>query len=74
MPIDLATARARLDMWLDAEEKVSRAQSYTIGDRTLTHANLAEIRTSIEYWERKVAALEAGGCSTQSMAFVPVDD
>ena len=74
MAIDLATAQARLTLWLEAEERVSRAQSYTIGNKTLTRADLADIRAQIDYWKREVATIEAGGCSTRCMSFVPVDD
>ena len=33
-------------------------QSYTIGSRTLTRANLTEVRNAIEYWNGKVQKLE----------------
>ncbi len=39
---------ARLRQYLEAEEKVLLGQSYTLKDRTLTRANLAEIRKAIE--------------------------
>lgn len=56
--ISLKTAQKHLDAWLEAEMAVTNAQSYTIGSRTLTKANLTEIRNSIEYWSGKVAQLE----------------
>jgi len=34
------------------------AQSYTIGSRTMTKANLGEIRKMVDYWNGKVVALE----------------
>ena len=51
--ITLETAKRHLDAWLEAE-----LASYTIGSRTMTKANLAEIRKSIDYWNGKVIALE----------------
>lgn len=57
--ITLETAKKHLEMWLEAEEALSTSQSYTIGTRTLTRASLAEVRKSIEYWQNKVAAIEA---------------
>ena len=51
--ISLKTAQKHLDAWLEAEMAVTNAQSYTIGSRTLTKANLTEIRNSIEYWAGK---------------------
>ena len=50
--ITLETAQKHLDAWLEAEMQVTNAQSYTIGSRTLTKANLTEIRNAIEYWEQ----------------------
>ena len=51
--ITLETAKRHLDAWLEAELAVTNAQSYTIGSRTMTKANLTEIRKSIEYWQGK---------------------
>lgn len=45
-------------MWLEAESEVAINQSYTIGGKSFTRANLAEIRKQIEYWSNKVAELE----------------
>lgn len=56
--ITLETAQRHLDAWLEAELAVTNAQSYTIGSRTMTKADLGEIRRAIEYWQGKVAALE----------------
>ena len=56
--ITLETAKKHLDAWLEAEMAVTNAQSYTIGSRTMTKANLGEIRKSIEYWQGKANALE----------------
>ena len=56
----------RLELYYEAERAIlDGAQSYTIGTRNLTRANLAEITEMIEALETKVAedeaALEAGG-------------
>lgn len=63
--ITLETAKKHLDAWLEAELTVTTGQSYTIGSRVLTRANLTEIRNAIDYWNKKVIALEnakkAGG-------------
>ena len=56
--ITLEIAQKHLDAWLEAEMQVTNAQSYTIGSRTLTKANLTEIRNAIEYWQQKVTILE----------------
>ena len=56
--ITLETAKRHLDAWIDAEIAVTNAQSYTIGSRVMTKANLAEIRKTIDYWNAKVIELE----------------
>ncbi len=56
--ITLETAQKHLDAWLEAEMTVTTGQSYTIGSRNLTRANLTEIRNAIEYWNGKVQTLE----------------
>lgn len=63
--ITLETAQKHLDAWLEAELTVTTGQSYTIGSRVLTRANLTEIRNAIDYWNKKAIALDnakkAGG-------------
>ena len=56
--ISLEIAKKPLDAWLTAELEVTTHQSYTIGSRSLTKANLSEIRKQIEYWSDQVARLE----------------
>lgn len=57
--ITLEQARAHLKAWLDAELAVTKGQSYTIGTRTLTRANLSTIREQVVFWWGRVSALEA---------------
>lgn len=52
-------AQKHLDEWLEAELAVTTNQSYHIGSKSLTRANLDEIRKTIEYWSGKVKELEA---------------
>ena len=56
--ITLKIAEKHLEAWLTAELEVTTHQSYTIGSRSLTKANLSEIRKQIEYWSDQVARLE----------------
>ena len=46
--ITLAYAQEQLDLYLAAERAVLNNQSYSIGDRTLTRANLVDIQKGIE--------------------------
>lgn len=54
----LEIAKKHLDAWLTAELEVTTHQSYTIGSRSLTKANLSEIREQIQFWQNEVASLE----------------
>lgn len=56
--ITLKIAQKHLNAWLEAELTVTTNQSYTIGSRSLTRADLADIREQITFWEGKVAKLE----------------
>lgn len=51
--------RKKLNTWLAAEEAVATGQSYQIGSRMLTRANLKQIRAEMEYWAEKLAQAEA---------------
>lgn len=55
--ITLAIAQARLSMYLAAEAKVLGSQSYEMGDRKLTRADLGEIRQGLTYWQGEVQRL-----------------
>lgn len=59
------------DLYIAAEQAVLKGQSYTINGRTLTRANLPEIRKGRQEWEQRVAAEQAaarGGSSLYSVA------
>lgn len=51
-------AEAKLQTWMEAEEKIASGQGYSIGDRRLTRADLYTVRGEIEYWNNKVKELE----------------
>lgn len=55
MPLyTLETAQMHLNSWLAAELAISTGQSYTIGTRSLTRANLKDVREAIQFWQRQV--------------------
>ena len=54
MAISLETAQTMLNLYIEAEKAVLLNQSYKIGERTFTRANLDEITRNREIWERKV--------------------
>lgn len=55
--ITLNQAQAQLNLWLEADTAVAGGQSYSIGGRSLTRSNAAEITNKIIYWEGKVNQL-----------------
>lgn len=57
----------RLCMYLEAEKAVLMGQSYTIGNRQLTRANLSEIRAAIDYLIAGGAVID-GETNTRRMA------
>ena len=68
--------QTKLQTWLDAEEAVATGQSYQIGTRMLTRADLKQIREQMEYWAGKLAEAEAAeqrGGRNRIYQFVPRD-
>jgi hypothetical protein len=68
----LTEARAMLALYIEAEKVVLTGQSYTIKDRTLTRANLKEIRAGRAEWSAMVNRLEHGG-GIRSRRVIPRD-
>lgn len=68
---------SRLDLYYEAEQKILEgAQSYTIGTRSLTRADLSEIQSTIEALEGKASELEAavsGSSKRKAIGIVPRD-
>lgn len=72
--ITLETAQRQLEIWLDAEKKVARGQSYQIGNRSLTRADLGKIAERIDYWSNKVTELSKKKPGRNRLGcFVPYD-
>lgn len=72
--ITLETAQSQLDTWLEAERKVTHGQSYQIGNRMLTYADVTQIGKRIEYWSNKVEELSRKKAGRNRMYhFVPRD-
>jgi len=70
--ITLETAQKHLAAWLEAELVVSNSQSYKIGTRNLTYADLGQIRQQIKYWKKQVEQLSKRG-RNRVMRAVPRD-
>lgn len=56
----LTRCKNRLELYYEAEEAIlGGAQSYSVGSRSLTRANLAEITKTIKELEKEKANLES---------------
>lgn len=75
--IRLESYKKRYELYLKAEAAILEgAQSYTIGSRTLTRADLAEIRKMISTIEDGIDELEAevnGGSRRKCIRVIPRD-
>ena len=64
--ITLAQAETQLAAYIAAETAVLSGQAYTIGGRSLTRANLGEIREGISSWNARVIELSSGGAGVRT--------
>lgn len=69
----LETAQKHLDAWLKCELAISTGQSYTIGSRSLTRANLREVMRQIRYWQGQVDLITGKRPKSRIRRFVPID-
>lgn len=60
----------RLELYYQCEEKVLAGQSFTIGSRSLTRANLSEVVDMIKKLEDQIAAIDANGSTKRKVARV----
>lgn len=68
--INLTTAQSKLDLWLSAEASIATGQAVTMEGRSLTRADLRDVRAQIDYWEVKVKRLTAqdsGACLSRAV-------
>lgn len=67
----MSTASDMVNLYITAEKKVLKGQSYTIDGTTFTRANLSELRNGRIEWERKLREEQAssqGGSGLYSVA------
>lgn len=74
MSITLSQAQTALDAWVAADLAVAKGQSYSMNGRSLTLANVKEIREQIQYWERRIMSLSSSSCNNQPAALVDFSD
>ena len=72
MAMTQATAQAHLDAWIAADLAVSSGQAYSIGQRSLTRADVTEIRNQITYWQgvlNRLSAVASGNSGNASVVY-----
>tara|TARA_B100001123_G_scaffold124129_1_gene144591 strand:+ start:8066 stop:8296 length:231 start_codon:yes stop_codon:yes gene_type:complete len=74
MALTLSQAQTALDAWIAADLAVAKGQSYTMNGRSLTMANVKEVREQILYWERRVSAFEQTIQQNQQAALADFSD
>jgi len=70
---EITNAQDMYAQYLEAERVVLQGQSYSIGDRTLSRANLSEIRAGRQEWAGKVLALTTGKTGIRMTRVIPRD-
>ena len=64
----------RLELYYECEEQILAGQSFTIGSRSLTRANLSEVTNMIKKLEDEIAAIDANGTTKRKVArIIPRD-
>lgn len=69
----LARYKRQREMYLRAEEAVLNAQSYRIGSREVTRADLSEITKMIDYLDNRIDTLEKTGGKRPVYRIIPRD-
>ncbi len=69
----LIEAQTMLALYIEAEKKVLTGQSYSIGDRALTRADLEEIKEGRKEWAAQVENLTAGRDAIPVTGIIPRD-
>lgn len=68
--------KQKVNTWLAAEEAIATGQSYTMGTRNLTRANLNAVREELAWWMTRLAEAEAEekrGGRNRIFQFIPID-
>lgn len=64
----------RLELYYECEEQILAGQSFTIGSRSLTRANLSEVTSMIKKLEDEIAAIDTNGTTKRKVArIIPRD-
>jgi len=68
----LAEAREMRAIWLAAEKAIAQTgQSYQVGERRMTRADLPEVRKQVRYYDRMISRLD--GTAPRAKCVIPRD-
>ena len=56
--MELETLKRRLKLYLEAEEKILNAQSYSLENRSLTRADLSKVQAKIAELQEEISLIE----------------
>lgn len=72
--ITLEKAKEMCQLYLTAEEKILKGQSYSIGDRSLTRADLKDVVRERKYWCNLADQLSTGRTKPGVKRVLPRDN
>ncbi len=72
MKNELELTKKRLILYYEAERAILSSQSYTIGTKILTRADLKKVQDMIDTLEKKIDLIERGGKSPVKR-IIPMD-
>lgn len=68
--VKIDRVKNRLEKYYDAEEKILLGQSYSMGSRSLTRANLPYVQSMIQTLENQLEALETDGSTNRKVKHI----
>lgn len=68
--VKIDRVKSRLEKYYDAEEKILLGQSYSMGSRSLTRANLPHVQSMIQTLENQLEALETNGSTNRKVKHI----
>ena len=71
--VKLENAKKMYAEYITAERAVLQGQSYSIGDRTLTRADLTKIQDGRAFWAAEILSIEQGSRGIRIRRVIPRD-
>lgn len=71
--VKLSEAQTMYTEYLNAEKAILQGQSYSIGDRTLTRADLLDVQKGRQFWAAEVCAISTNRTGIRMKRVLPRD-